>query len=99
MSTHDKQGRPWAKLSEVKPGDILIADGGFTCIPEGARLTVREDSDGLYVPCAGDDADSGHPIIGGQHYLEGQADDGEHLVGFYKADGNPPFVHIEQPLL
>ena len=57
------------KLSEVKPGDVLIADGGFTCIELGATLVVGDD---LSVPCA-------H----GKHFLDGQVDfdDGDTLVG------------------
>lgn len=58
------------KLSDVKPGDVLIADGGFTCIASGAQLVVGED---LSVPC--DE---------GKHSLDGQVcwDDGETLIGF-----------------
>ena len=57
------------KLSEVKPGDVLIADGGFTCIKQGARLVVADD---LSVSCS-------H----GKHFLDGQIDfdDGDTLVG------------------
>lgn len=63
----------WAKLSEVKPGDRLIADGGFTCLVNKKSCTVHRDviSRELFVRC--DD---------GEHYLAGQADDGEHLIGF-----------------
>ena len=69
--TTDTIGKPWAKLSELKPGDILIPDGGFTCMKEGARMKVVKDKDGsLFLPCN----------CGG-HSLDGQADDGEHLVG------------------
>ena len=57
------------KLSEVQPGDVLIADAGFTCIEPGATLVVGED---LSVPCAD-----------GKHFLDGQVsfDDGDTLVG------------------
>jgi hypothetical protein len=60
------------KLSEIKEGDVLIADGGFTCIPEGRDLPVESDPDGkLYFLCQE-----------GRHYLDGQlADDGDTLVG------------------
>ena len=72
--TTDISGTPWAKLSELKPGDILIPDGGFTCMKEGARMKVIQDHDGsLFLPCN----------CGG-HALVGQADDGEHLVGLYR---------------
>lgn len=78
-SAHDKAGTPWAKLSDVKEGDVLITDGGFTCMGGGERKVVRRDQsrpDGmqLYLDCRE-----------GGHYLDGQADDGEHLVGLYRA--------------
>lgn len=66
-------GRPYAKMSEIKPGDMLEADGGFICLKEGERVKVVKDADGsLFVPCK----------CGG-HNLDGQADDGEHLIGLY----------------
>lgn len=62
------------KLSDVKVGDTIIADGGFTCMAPGLKV-VAEDDGGLFVSC-----DDGH------HYLEGQlAFDGSGaLVGFLK---------------
>lgn len=86
--TTDVAGRPWAKLSEVKPGHILIADGGFPCIKDGARLVVEQDGDGdLFVPCAE-----------GPHLLDGQADDGETLVGLYPDDQGKCAGGIAPPL-
>jgi hypothetical protein len=63
----------YAKESEVKAGTVLIADGGFTCIKEGAHLVAQENWGGLFVPCTHD---------GGKHYLDGQIDDGEVYIGF-----------------
>ena len=64
----------WARQSEVKAGDVLIADGGFfaddpndpsngnfRCLDEGQECLVSKDQDGLFVKCQ-------H----GQHYLNGQ---------------------------
>lgn len=69
----DTAGNQWAKLSQLKAGDWIKADDGFTCIKHGAILQVRCDSDGdLFVPCRS-----------GGHSLSGQADDGEHIIGFY----------------
>ena len=61
------------KFKDVNEGDILIADGGFTCIKEGSRLTVSNRyDDGLYVPC---DV--------GEHYLDGGHDHATgDLIGF-----------------
>lgn len=70
-TTHDRNGNPWAKLSEVKAGDTIVADGGFTCMEPGPKI-VRQAKHGLCINC-----------VDGDHYLSGQADDGEHLVGLY----------------
>lgn len=70
----DKQGRSYAKLSELKVGDTIELDGGFTCRQAG-RATVKARPDGaLYFDCTD-----------GGHALHGQADDGENLVGIYRA--------------
>ena len=72
-------------FSDVKPGDILVADGGFTCIDEGAELTVcRGHEDALYVAC--DD---------GRHYLDGQVS-GKILIGFEPKAG-PQWHEIKCP--
>lgn len=71
MKTQDKSGKPWAKLSEVKKGDLLRLDGGFTCAK--GQIKISEDEVGLWFPCS-------H----GRHYIVGQASDGEHIVGAYK---------------
>ena len=69
------------KFADVKEGDMLIADGGFTCIKEDARLNVKENEDGdLYVPCES-----------GQHFLDGQIDyDNGALVGFSRPKKGKP---------
>ena len=81
----DMNGRPYARLGECEPGNVLIADGGFVsdkgdkeihCIRSGRECKVfRDDKSELYVRCA-------H----GRHYLEGQLrlDQGsDELIGFY----------------
>ena len=78
MSTHSKDGRPWAKLSELEPRDKIIADGGFDCIAENAVLEVKVNTSGeLYVDC------KSH----GGHALDGQLseDNNDSLVGFWRA--------------
>ena len=64
------------KLSDIKEGDTLIADGGFTCIRTGASRKVGRDRDGIYILC-GD----------GRHYLEGQVsfDGKDEIAGLTKA--------------
>lgn len=59
--------KPFAKMADVKAGDKLVADGGFTCLREGQVCEVKQDADGLlYVDC--DE---------GTHHLDGQEKDGE----------------------
>ena len=62
--------------AEVKAGNVLIADGGFTCLQEGQECLVRDYGKGLYVECSA-----------GEHYLDGQlTDDEERYVGFLKKE-------------
>ena len=79
-------------VTTCKAGDLLIADGGFTCIPEGTRCRVREDADSLYVSCQGPNLEE--PIKGGRrrhrHYLDGQLNEADEYVGFYRAEGGAP---------
>lgn len=57
---------------QVRKFDELLADGGFTCLPESAVVKVDEDEHGFFVPCAD-----------GKHYLAGQLNErGDKYVGF-----------------
>lgn len=66
----------WSKLEDLKPGDKLKADGGFTCLKEGDIREVKlHECGSLYVDCAD----------GGKHFLEGQLDyktDSGEVIGF-----------------
>jgi len=72
--------RPYAKFSAVKPGDVLITDGGFTCMPNNASKTVHSmkpdypGDRGLYITCRD-----------GKHMLDGQLDDKGLLIGLRRA--------------
>lgn len=59
----------FAKASDVKAGDTLVCDGGFTCMGHGPRI-VHEDAGGLYVKCSD-----------GKHYIDGQRDADGRLIG------------------
>lgn len=69
------------KLKSLKPGDKLIADGGFTCIPPYAKRTVMKDKatlrpkwdSPLYVKCSE-----------GKHFLDGQLNSKGEVVGLRK---------------
>lgn len=80
LVTADNDGRPYAKLSEAKPGDWLEADAGFDCVRSGMKLVIQEDKQGLFIACTGGPSSG---VYSSQHYLDGQADDGEHLIGLY----------------
>jgi hypothetical protein len=63
-----------AKIHELKEGDAVILDYGFTCHGPG-QVTIKKNDQGLlYFDCAD-----------GQHHLIGQlAEDMVHLVGIYR---------------
>jgi hypothetical protein len=68
----DLNGRPYAKIGETHPGTELVADGDFTCLPNGATRTVKYSSHGLYIDCAE-----------GRHYLEGQIE-ADYYIGLHE---------------
>lgn len=93
-NTHDIIGAEYAKLSELKPGDKVQCDGGFTCLHLGDIKEVKVDKLGFYIEC--DDLD-GYEYLNPlqklvskffhqHHYLDGQVTDfdGDHLIGLYK---------------
>lgn len=71
MTTHDSTRRPYFKLSEVKEGQQIELDDGFTCARPGPSELIL-GKHGLYFLCNEC-----------EHYISGQADDGEHCVGVY----------------
>jgi hypothetical protein len=77
MSYIDANGKAYKRLSEVKEGDEVTFDGGFTCLEEGDVQPVYKDDKGFYVLCKQ-----------GQHYLDGQLDHvhkTDALIGIYSA--------------
>jgi hypothetical protein len=74
--------------NDVKLGDMILADGGFTCIGDSEVLEVFQDKDNLelYVKCAV-----------GRHFLKGAEDDHGMLIGFSKyEDPNEPVLSTRQ---
>jgi hypothetical protein len=75
MSDCDTNGRPWAKIADVKAGDRVEADSGFDCLIGDRIAVVEADKDGhLFIKCAK-----------GKHYLAGQIQ-GDHYLGLYKLE-------------
>lgn len=73
------------KITDLKPGEIIFADGGFDCLSLNHACEVKRDDSpkeswesGLYVDCCGEEHGPG------RHYLDGQLDwdDHETIVGF-----------------
>lgn len=71
----DIQGREYAKYSQLKAGDKLECDSGFTCLKEGQVIYVRGEGENLFINCED-----------GKHSLDGQIYDekDDSLVGLYK---------------
>jgi hypothetical protein len=58
------------KLTDLKEGQFVKVDSGFSCMKEGVKKVYQNDK-GFYVLCS-------H----GKHYLDGQEDEkGSDLVG------------------
>lgn len=76
MSTHSTDGKEWARLSQLRRGDRVLTDDGFTCGINNKTLTVEQNAHGFFVPC--DE---------GQHFLDGQLsdEDEDHLIGMWPA--------------
>lgn len=83
----DKLGREYAKLSNLKPGDRIYVDDGFTCIPNNAIRKVYVSKDGdLCIRCGGPfevDETKDAPQVH-NHSLEGQLTRTGYLIGVYK---------------
>ena len=68
----DTYGRPYAKLSDLRPGDKISLDDDFTCM-SGNKIVQQDTNGELFVSCR----QKGH-------WLNGQlAEDREHLIGIY----------------
>lgn len=71
----DLQGREYARIDQLKPGDVVQVDGDFTCMKPWSKSQVCIDDEGeLYLHCSE-----------GRHDLSGQLiDDSQYLMGVYK---------------
>lgn len=69
----DLQGRPYAKISEVKEGTRLQVDGDFVCIAKDAIVTVQSGEGELFVECSA----GGHDLAG---QIQGDYYNGMYLV-------------------
>src|ERR1035437_7281970 len=65
--------QPFATVANTKAGEMLVADGGFTCLRDGVARKVFDKDGHLFVRCKD-----------GTHALDGQVSlDHHHYVGFY----------------
>lgn len=65
------------KLIDVKVGDKLVADGGFTCLRKGqVSVVARADKGELFIPC-----DDGMHCLDGQLEHHGERGHDDELVG------------------
>ena len=74
MPTRDNNGRDYARLSKLEPGDVIEVDNDFTCINGGTQTRIHAAADGaLYFACRE-----------GGHLLDGQLDSrSDALIGVY----------------
>lgn len=87
MARADKQGRPYLKRKDLRPGMQVELDDDFTCMFAG-KHTVEKDEGGHFLRCTGAHSRgpkrSANPKC--QHYLEPQADGNRgYLIGVYAA--------------
>lgn len=69
----DANGREWAKLSKLKPGDMVTVDIGFDCMNPNQQHEVQTFNGEPYLICS-------H----GFHFLTGQLEtDGDSLIAVY----------------
>lgn len=63
------------KIKEIKLGDVILLDDGFTCA-EAGLVTIQENWAGYFFSCEQ-----------GQHYLDGQEDAAGDLIGMSRPPG------------
>ena len=62
------------RLTDLRPGMIIYADRGFTCVREGHKVVQQDREGSLYITCTS-----------GRHYLDGQENAQGELVGIRMA--------------
>jgi hypothetical protein len=74
MATADKEGRPYARLVDLNPGDKIQVDSDFDCMePWSIKEVYRDSKTGeLSIQCN----EGGH-VLDGQDFGDG------YLVGIY----------------
>lgn len=67
------------KIIDIKAGDLLKADGYFTCLISGSVYVVKKNThDNLFIDC--DE---------GEHSLDGQVDAEGEVIGLVKVSSQP----------
>lgn len=72
------------RLSELKAGDIVVADADFPCMAAG-RKTVEADEGGLFVPCS-----AGRHYLDGQIHCESHGGEDDTLIGLFLPPSEEP---------
>ena len=77
--TRDKCNREYARFSDLKPGDLVQTDSGFTCRPAWlvSRVYAGNSNEDLCISCD----ENGHGLDGQLSWEEGEEDV---LVGVYR---------------
>lgn len=60
----------YSKIFAIKPGDMMVAYGGFACVAPGTIVTVESDTGGMFFRCAD-----------GHHYLASQVNENGDCLG------------------
>jgi hypothetical protein len=60
----------YSRIFAIKPGDRMVAYGGFACIPGDTIVTIQTDAGGMFFRCAD-----------GRHYLESQVNESGECLG------------------
>lgn len=69
---HDKQGRKYVNIKDLKPGDTVLVDGDFGCLVPWSMHVIHKNAGGFYINCSR-----------GQHNVDVQDDGHGNLMGIY----------------
>ncbi|MDE4297145.1 hypothetical protein PXK56_18330 [Phaeobacter gallaeciensis] len=71
------------KLTDLKPGMIVVTDNGFTCVKAGEHVVQADEDGDLFIECCD-----------GNHLLDGQIGKDGELIGLSKPETYPVLIHL-----